>query len=152
MNNHRSGPGSSFVRLLPLLILTAVAACRGGDTPGDPGLTLEVGISPTPPGVGPARLLITLTDSTGTDLADALIAVEGNMSHAGMVPILDTARMISPGNYLVENFEFTMAGDWILTLEAILPDGRATTLRMDTQVYSAPGESEHQGHGEGVST
>jgi len=87
-------------------------------------LVLEVAISPTPPGAGPARLIISLADSAGKPIQDAEILVEGTMSHAGMVPVVDTARAEGPGRYGIPEFSFTMAGDWVLTLHATLPDGR----------------------------
>jgi len=121
--------------LLPLL---AFSGCRGHEPPGDPGLLLEVGISPTPPGVGPARLIITLRDTVGAPLEGAEIRVEGNMSHAGMTPVMSTAVAQGEGLYSVPDFTFTMAGDWILTVTAILPDGRWTRLRVPTDVVSAP--------------
>ena len=106
---------------------------------GDPGFSLEVAISPTPPAVGPARLVITLTDSTGAPVEGAEIVVEGNMSHAGMVPIVDTADVEDPGRYGISDFGFSMAGDWVLTLEAKLPDGRMVRTRSSTNVVGRVG-------------
>lgn len=127
--------GRASLALLALLTLSM--ACRGEGPGGDPSLVLQLGISPTPPAVGPARLIITLEDTAGTGIADALIVVEGNMTHAGMLPVVDTARMQSPGHYSVPDFGFTMAGDWILTLDATLPDGRRTSLQKASGVVSA---------------
>ncbi|MFH1764196.1 MAG: hypothetical protein ABIF09_08400, partial [Gemmatimonadota bacterium] len=52
---------------LTLLLLPAlsVGGCRGEMEAGDPGLVLDWAISPTPPAVGPARLIISLEDSAG---------------------------------------------------------------------------------------
>jgi hypothetical protein len=121
--------------LLPLL---PFVGCRGDIQPGDPGILLEVGISPTPPGVGPARLIITLQDTLGVPLEGAEVRVEGNMSHAGMTPVLATAEARGQGLYAVPDFNFTMAGEWILTVFATLPDGRQTQLRVGTDVVGAP--------------
>jgi hypothetical protein len=121
--------------LLPLLLFFG---CRGDIQPGDPGILLEVGISPTPPGVGPARLIITLQDTLGVPLEGAEVQVEGNMSHAGMTPVLATAEAQGQGLYAVPDFNFTMAGEWILTVVATLPDGRQTELRVGTNVVGAP--------------
>jgi hypothetical protein len=128
-------PAGFRLLLLPCLIF---AGCRGDVPPGDPGLLLEVAISPTPPGVGPARLIITLRDTLGGPLEGAEIQVEGNMSHAGMTPVLDTAVAQGQGVYSVPDFSFTMAGEWFLTLIATLPDGRSTQLRVRTDVVRAP--------------
>jgi hypothetical protein len=106
---------------------------------GDSGLALNVAISPTPPSVGPARLIISLADSAGTPLDGAEILVEGNMSHAGMAPVVDTALAEGPGKYGVSSFSFTMAGDWVLTLRATLPDGRWVQKDVPTRVAGGMG-------------
>ena len=51
------------------------------------------------------------------------MALEANMSHAGMVPVLTVARETEPGRYQ-SSMEFSMAGDWFILVHAILPDGR----------------------------
>jgi hypothetical protein len=89
--------------------------------------------------VGQARLIITLQDTAGAPLSGAEVLVEGNMTHAGMIPVFDTATMVGPGQYSVPDFRFTMAGDWVLTLRALLPDGRTAVLRTRTDVASNPG-------------
>lgn len=123
----------------PILLAAALSmGCRGDLPPGDPNLVLEIGISPTPPGVGPARLIISLKDTLGAPVEGAEVRVEGNMSHAGMVPVMDSAQEQGGGVYTVPAFSFTMAGDWILTVTAELEDGRWTTLQKATDVASAP--------------
>lgn len=122
--------------LLPALLL---GGCRGEMEAGDSGLALDVAISPTPPSVGPARLIISLVDSAGTPLDGAEILVEGNMSHAGMAPVVDTALAEGPGKYGVPSFGFTMAGDWVLTLRATLPDGRWVQMDVPTRVAGGMG-------------
>mgnify|MGYP001821836650 FL=1 len=67
------------------------------------------------------------------------MTVEGNMSHAGMVPVLDTAVAEDPGRYGISDFGFTMAGDWILTVQAVLPDGRAARIDRPTSVVGQMG-------------
>ena len=124
---------------LPLLLTLALSGCRGDVDTGDPGLILDVTISPTPPAVGPARLIFTLADTAGTRLDGAEIVVEGNMSHAGMVPVLDTAQAEGGGQYGVDAFEFTMAGDWFLNVRATLPDGRWVQTQKATNVVGRVG-------------
>jgi hypothetical protein len=139
----------SFLALalaLPLLM----TGCRGGPDTGDESLVLEVAISPTPPVVGPARLIITLHDTAGVPLENAEILVEGNMSHAGMVPVLGTAEEEREGHYAVPDFRFTMAGDWIITARATLPDGRWVQTMTSTQVVGAPTGISPDTAGEGL--
>jgi len=40
-----------------------------------------------------------------------------------MTPVIRTLEETEPGFYAVDDFEFSMAGDWIVTAEASLPDG-----------------------------
>ena len=51
------------------------------------------------------------------------------MSHAGMVSVFAEAREVEPGRYR-GNLEFTMAGDWLLSVYVTLPDGT----KVDTAV------------------
>ena len=136
--------GTLSALLLGLLLLPG---CRGDFDPGDRGIEIEVGLSPTPPTVGPPRLIVTVQDTAGTPLEGARVEVEGTMSHAGMVPVLDTAGAEAPGQYVIPDFGFTMAGDWILTVTATLPDGRWARFRTATDVVGPPGEGGEMGGG-----
>ena len=49
--------------------------------------------------------------------------LEGNMSHAGMVPVFAEATEIGPGRYRAI-MELSMAGDWFVQVHLSLPDGR----------------------------
>jgi len=130
-----SKAGGSFLALLALLLL---GGCREAAPPGDSGLILELAISPTPPGVGPARLILSLRDTLGNPVEDADVRVEGNMNHAGMVPVTGTALRQGPGRYVLPDFRFTMAGTWILTATARLPDGREARTQRNTNVVGPP--------------
>jgi hypothetical protein len=128
--------------LFPVLLFALLlGGCRGEMETGDAGLVLDVAISPTPPAVGPARLIITLKDSAGAPVEGAQLVVEGNMSHAGMVPVVDTAQAEGPGSYGISDFHFTMAGEWVLTLRATLPDGRWVRADRATKVVGRVGGS-----------
>ncbi len=80
-------------------------------------------ISPQPPRVGPLTITLRLTDSSGKPVSGARIAVEGNMSHAGMTPVLADAKETGDGTYRV-SIDLSMAGDWIVVAHATLQDGR----------------------------
>ena len=72
-------------------------------------------ISPQPPRVGPVTLTLKLTDFSGAAITGVQLAVEGNMSHAGMVPVFAEAKEIEPGRYR-SVMELSMAGDWTVTV------------------------------------
>lgn len=65
-----------------------------------------------------------MADASGVPLRGATVGIVGNMSHAGMVPVLAEAGEVSDGRYVTGDFQFTMAGDWILTVQATLPGGK----------------------------
>jgi len=112
----------AFLNLMVLLMFGATTACRGeGDTLQD----VEVGLQviPDPPRIGSAVVEVTLQDAGGQPVAGAEMSLEGNMNHAGMVPILARAAEVSPGRYEA-TLEFTMGGDWFILVQATLPDGR----------------------------
>jgi hypothetical protein len=46
------------------------------------------------------------------------------MSHAGMQPVTVEASEDVPGRYVSDRFEFTMGGDWIITITGTLADGK----------------------------
>ena len=121
-----------------LSVVLTLGGCRGDLPRGDSSIVVEVAISPTPPGVGPARLIISVQDTLGLPLEGAEVLVEGNMSHAGMTPVFDTAVAQAGGGYSVPDFTFTMAGDWILTVTVTLVDGRKAVVRKATGVVAAP--------------
>jgi hypothetical protein len=55
------------------------------------------------------------------------------MSHAGMTPVIVERANGEAGTYAVP-FEWTMAGDWIVTISATLPDGRSLVRTLPVRV------------------
>lgn len=79
-------------------------------------------ISPQPPRAGQVTITLTVTDPSAP-VTGAQITLEGNMSHAGMVPVFAGARETQPGQYLA-TMELSMAGDWHVLVHITLADGR----------------------------
>jgi len=71
-----------------------------------------------------------LADEAGQPIEGADVELEGNMSHAGMVPVFAAAREVAPGQYEAQ-LEFTMGGDWFIVVRAALPDGRSLERTFD---------------------
>lgn len=128
----------------PILILLAVVlsltliGCgrisQQADQTTDINMTLTV--HPNPPGVGPAQLIVSVTGADGSPIDGAQLQIKGDMTHAGMEPVLAQAEGGVNGKYEIP-FEWTMGGDWIVSVTAILPDGR-TTIRQFT--YTVQGD------------
>jgi hypothetical protein len=134
--------------LVPLALL--LSGCRG--EPGDDlPVSARISVSPTPPLVGPALVVVELTDGEGVPVDGARVRVEGTMTHAGMVPVLAEAEATGAGQYRVQEFSFTMGGDWILRAHVTLPDGGEGVREREVRVISGPGPGgvPEEGHGFG---
>lgn len=99
-----------------------VQACRQqqGKTPD---LTFAHHISPQPPRVGKVTITLNVKETSSAPVAGAHLALEGNMSHAGMVPAFAEAKELEPGRYQ-SVMELSMAGDWNITVHVTLSDSR----------------------------
>ena len=88
---------------------------------------MMVTLVPAPEGQDGEYLSVELMDMDGAPITDAMVSLEGNMNHAGMVPVVadgvaDDADGAADGVYQVP-FEFSMGGDWIITVSAMMTDG-----------------------------
>jgi hypothetical protein len=125
-----------------LLIVVALSVILLGACARQQGSTSETtssvyAIELLPPQPGASSLSVRLTDGDGQPVTDAQVSLEGNMNHAGMVPVLsdpvsDDADGTADGVYVVP-FKFTMFGDWIVTVSADI-DGETATHDFDLSV------------------
>lgn len=116
----------AYVRLSVLLLLGVAAlfvteCSRPGDA--SPVVTVEHAISPEPPRVGPATVILKLADAAARPVSGARITVEADMSHPGMAPVFEEASETGPGEYRA-HLKFAMAGDWVVLLHVRLPGGQ----------------------------
>jgi YtkA-like len=114
---------------LALATALALAGCRQSaqSTPtpailATPTLTIEMAVAPTPPTTGEAELIVSVHSPDGAPISDARVAVRSDMTHAGMPPVLAEAASGTNGEYRVP-FEWTMGGDWIVTITVTTSDG-----------------------------
>jgi hypothetical protein len=114
---------------LGCLMLCLLAGCGRG-AKDLPDVAVELAVSPEPPQLGPALITVTLLDVEGDPISGAGVELEGNMNHAGMVPVFAGAVEVAPGQYRAD-MEFTMGGDWFILVRADLPDGRSMERRID---------------------
>jgi hypothetical protein len=101
-----------------------------GDLRADPRVDLTWTLRPAAAIVGPATLTVSLRAPSGGPMTGATVRIEGQMTHAGMAPLLADAVERAPGVYEAA-FAFTMQGDWVLLVSATLPDGARVERRID---------------------
>lgn len=122
-----------FKRLL-LLALVLLAACGGRISQQEEADDYVMGLEALSTMVGPAVLEITLTDAGGAPVDGATLNARGDMSHAGMVPVVREGHTRSRQGIYNVPFEWTMAGDWIVTVDAQLPDGQTISRQFELTV------------------
>lgn len=116
---------SSRIMILALLVaLVILAGCRQRNSISNASETGQISLTvePSPPNIGEAVLIVTLQDERGDPIQASLVQVRGDMSHAGMAPEFGKVETADEGEYRIP-FEWTMGGDWILTITATLSNG-----------------------------
>ncbi len=117
--------------------MVSAAGCQRASqqTPADqtPEISAILAIEPAPALVGPATLSVQLSDANGAPVEGATVSLKGDMSHAGMQPVLADADETAAGVYEAP-WVWTMSGDWFVTVTAALPDGRTLVRRFDLTV------------------
>ncbi|PYS67064.1 MAG: hypothetical protein DMF69_24210 [Acidobacteria bacterium] len=112
-------------KTLVLLVFSAIvlsSACRKPSQPRSQ-VTIQLEGQPHAFHVGPETVSLKLTDPLGKPIPGAQVSLEGNMSHAGMAPVFSNATEVAAGSYRGV-VEFSMAGDWVMTVHVRLADGQ----------------------------
>ena len=117
-----------FIAILGALVLSACGP--RGEQAGTLDVTI-VSVSPDPAAVGDAEIILQVRDADGNPLEDATIEVEGNMTHAGMQPVIVETENLGEGKYATKGFKFAMGGDWVIIVRATLADGATAERRID---------------------
>jgi hypothetical protein len=113
--------GRVIARLtLVLLLVALVPSCHRSGS--NSGFTFKSTVSPHPPRVGAVTIDVEPLDAKGQPVSGAHVELEGNMSHAGMSPVIGVTREIDPGKYR-GTLPLTMAGDWIVLVNVTLANG-----------------------------
>ena len=115
-----------------LVLLVGASACRPpSDDAGDAGRaasangaggTVEVALLTRPARVGPAAMEVRIVRD-GVGVEGATVRFTGDMTHAGMVPVLADGIDLGDGVYRSDGFAFDMAGDWVITVDVRHADG-----------------------------
>jgi YtkA-like len=95
-------------------------------------VAIEYEISPKPIRVGSATIILKLSDASGKPVTGAHIALETDMSHAGMSPGFAEAKEAEAGSYKAQ-LKFQMAGDWVILLHGTLLEGTKLERQIDVR-------------------
>ena len=123
-------PAPWLVGLVGAVTLLIASCSRSVDSSAF--VTIQHEISPEPARVGPATVTFRLADAASKPITGAHIAIEADMSHAGMSPLFAEAKETDPGRYRA-HLEFPMAGDWVILLRVALPDGKKLERQIDVR-------------------
>lgn len=116
-----------------------LAACGGRVSQQVDAGDVVMEFEPMSTAVGETMVMITLKDGAGSPINDATLSVKGDMTHAGMTPVVEEIASGENGVYEVP-FEWTMGGDWFVTVDAALADGTIVTRRFEDISIEGDGE------------
>ena len=120
--------------LLMLANIQAVGCAKTTGMPADIDFRYER--NPNRPRIGPNIFTVTLASKAGERLAGAHVSLEGDMSHAGMSPVVGDAREIEPGRYQ-GTLDLNMRGDWTVLFHIRLANGVAFDRQVDIRNIQA---------------
>jgi hypothetical protein len=121
------------------LVLTACRppnASSSGSTNLPEGVQVQIELGDNPmTGNLPVSVFI-LKDNQG--VSGAKVEVTGNMTHAGMKPVIVKAKESEAGLYLADPFVIEMPGDAVITTDITLSDGTKFTVNKALTVAQTP--------------
>lgn len=124
----------SIYVIIGALFLPACARVSQGQEM-DADVIMELTVDPSPATIGETTLYFELRDAQDQPIEGASFSAKGDMSHAGMLPVVGDSEEIGDGTYSVP-FGWTMGGDWILTIAGELPDGQSFSHTFELTVSS----------------
>jgi hypothetical protein len=125
--------GGLLLLLIACLALGAITGCRVDAARPDDTIHIDLVAPLFPPPAGDGRLAFRLSDENDQPIDTAALHIRGDMTDEGMLPIEASVASGDGGVYRVP-VRWTMAGDWIITVEATLNDGRRVARSFDLAV------------------
>jgi hypothetical protein len=123
-----------MLRFLLILLILVLAACRQQPPANTADLDISLTIAPDNL-VGEALAVVTVRDRAGQPIDNARVQVRGDMTHAGMVPVIVETSSSVDGRYELD-FNWTMGGDWFVDVTVTLPDDTFARQRFNFRIRS----------------
>ena len=124
--------GRGAVALALVAAALALGSCGGDTTEAHVVLSIE----PAEPAMGMAEVTVTITDEAGAPVRADSVIIVGKMEHP-MEPSVAEASPAGDGVF-VADFEFTMPGEWVLTVTAEGADAGHVTEAFQVSVDPPP--------------
>lgn len=144
----RHPPAITHSLLLTLIvsIMLLIAGCSNGSQEIETeakGVQVEL-IEPLfPPAIGNETLNIRVFDAHNQPVNHAKINLHGNPPDANIVPIIAKTQEGNVGLYQVP-IEWTISGDWIVTVQVNLPDGMIVEKTFPRTIANEAADCEHE--------
>lgn len=117
-----------------IFVAATITGCRAQvQSSEDAGVTIDLAVEPDELIVGNALFTVRLTDQAGEPIDGAIVEVRGDMTHAGMSPVLASTSEGEAGLYRIP-FEWTMGGDWLIDVTVTLAEGGTVQERFEYSV------------------
>ena len=126
-------PGLVLLGVVLLLLLAGCGRAHRADPSTQDSFAVALATDPAPPVAADGIVMVTLRDAAGQPVNNAQLAIEANMSHAGMTPVVADGTSGKDGVYRVP-LTWTMAGDWYVDVRFTLPDGQKIARRFPVSV------------------
>jgi hypothetical protein len=115
------------------ILMIILVGCRQAEPLASTDINIDVNFASEALAVGEDTILVTITDKDGNAINDATVNIRGDMSHAGMIPVLVDIEAGADGVYSAP-YDWSMAGDWEVGVTVTLPDGTTAAQTFDYTV------------------
>lgn len=137
---------TAWPAVFPLLLALSLLVACGASTPTAGDADVQITLLP---GQAENSLQVQLHNAAHTPITDATVTLEGNMNHAGMAPVMaapvkDGDDGATDGIYQVP-FQFSMLGDWIVTVTVDVAGGSQVTKDVKVAVTDAGAQVQDDG-------
>ena len=128
--------------LFAILLVGLLSGCGGRNSNQTDESGIQISAEVGSMLVGQTELQVTVLEASGLPINDATVSIKGDMAHAGMQPVLGESSSAVDGVYTIP-YEWTMAGDWFVTIDVELADGTAVSKRFDFTGIGGDMEMDH---------